>query len=107
MNCPDCEANIMHTHPEGPAMPTYYEIELMNEATEVGYTSTVVEGPHAPAGEVPRSVKAHAEHLARIFGHGTVATVSQYWHAVCGPDGVQHAHSAEIATWTSPVMALA
>lgn len=47
-----------------------YEIELVNPASD-HYHSRVVEGPDAPAGEVPASVRRYADLLASIAGHDT------------------------------------
>ena len=51
-------------------MSTLYEIELSNEALDY-WDSRVVEGPDAPAGEVPASVLRYADMLSRVAGQNS------------------------------------
>ena len=87
-------------------MTTLYEIETCNAATDY-FHSRVVDGPDAPAGEVPPSVRRHAEMLALIAGHGTEVRIGLTRLVTLDDDGVTNdAWTCWLAefTWSSQVV---
>lgn len=69
-----------------------YEIEIAREeCSELGghYSSTIVEGPDVPAGEVPAPVDRHARLLRDVAGRGAVYRIGYHEPVLLGNAGVE------------------